>query len=203
MDISKVTAVLESPTDEAIRTLLHDSSTVFWINWRQEDETIAQSCESVIQSSDLFGESVESDMPEGYQVFVRFRDRREQVPLSYSRDDRHITLCALNRVLAPEYEVRFCIDSNGGDTLAFLPLASDVWAELELRYGNEVAQRFYKMTERPNLFTDEFPPRVTWQELCADPSQKVAAIKAYRAQCGSGMAEAKREVEALIMRSTR
>ncbi len=90
-------------------------------------------------------------------MYLRYGDRRERVPLSYSGGDRHITLCALNRVLAPDYEVWFCIDSNGSDTLAFLPLACKLWAEFEQRYGEAVGRRFYRFTDRPNLFTDPLP----------------------------------------------
>jgi hypothetical protein len=157
MDIGKVTAVLESPTEEAVHALLDDDASVFWIDWRQEDETIAESCESVLQTGRLSGELVEVESDEGYEVWLQFGGRRERVPLSHSGDDRHITLCALNRVLSPEYEVRFCIDSNGSDTLAFLPLTCEQWAEFERRYGAAVGRRFYRLSERPNLFTDPLP----------------------------------------------
>jgi hypothetical protein len=157
VEIGQVNAVLESPTEEAILALLHDSATVFWIDWRQEDESIAEECESVIQTGNLSGELVEVDSDEGFEVYLQYRDNPLKVPLSYSADDRHITLCALNRLLAPEYEVRFCIDSVGGDTLAFLPLTCDQWAALERQYGEAVGQRFYKFAERPNLFTDPLP----------------------------------------------
>jgi hypothetical protein len=39
------------------------------------------------------------------------------------------------------------------------------------------------------------PPKAEWQELAADPSRKIAAIKAYREEHGVGLAEAKRAVE--------
>jgi len=39
------------------------------------------------------------------------------------------------------------------------------------------------------------PPKAAWQELAADPSQKISAIKAYREEHGVGLAEAKRAVE--------
>ncbi|HEX3315077.1 MAG TPA: hypothetical protein VHR72_09320 [Gemmataceae bacterium] len=38
-------------------------------------------------------------------------------------------------------------------------------------------------------------PKAQWQELAADPSRKIAAIKAYREEHGVGLAEAKRAVE--------
>lgn len=157
MDIGKVVAVLETHSKTAIAALLDDDATVFWIDWRQEDETIPESCELVLQTGFLTGELVKVESEQGYEVYVRYRDKRVMVPLSYSGSDRHITLCALNRALDPVFEVRFCIDSNGGDTLAFLPLACAQWAAFEQRYGEAVGKRFYRLTERPNLFTDPFP----------------------------------------------
>jgi len=59
--------------------------------------------------------------------------------------------------LAPEYEIRFCIDSNGSDTLAFLPLPVATWAELETSHGPAVSRHFYRLAERPNVFTDTLP----------------------------------------------
>jgi hypothetical protein len=157
VDIGKVIAVLVSPSADDIRALLNDHSTVFWIDWQQQDETIADDCDSVLQTGQLSGELVEVESDDGYEVYLQYRDRRVRVPLSYSGDDRHVTLCALNRVLASDYEVRFCIDSNGSDTLAFLPLRCEQWADLERRYGEAVGQRFYRLAERPNLFTDRLP----------------------------------------------
>src|SRR5262245_11951751 len=95
MDIGKVTAVLESSTEDAIRALLDDDSTVFWIDWRQDDETIAESCESVLQTGQLFGELVEVESDEGFEVYLQYRNRRLKVPLSYDGGDRHITLCTV------------------------------------------------------------------------------------------------------------
>jgi len=39
------------------------------------------------------------------------------------------------------------------------------------------------------------PPKAQWQELAADPSRKISAIKAYREEHGVGLAEAKQAVE--------
>jgi hypothetical protein len=38
-------------------------------------------------------------------------------------------------------------------------------------------------------------PKAQWQELAADPSRKISAIKAYREEHRVGLAEAKRAVE--------
>jgi hypothetical protein len=154
MNLDHIVAVLQSPDKTTIDRLLEDRSTAFWIDWRQEDETIADACELVLETGKLVSELVEVDTDEGYEVYVQYFDRRRKVPLSYSESDRHITLVALNQVLAPDYEIRFCIDSHGSDTLAFLPLSTEQWSDLERRFGEAVGRRFFKLTERPNVFTD-------------------------------------------------
>ena len=42
------------------------------------------------------------------------------------------------------------------------------------------------------------PVKADWQQLAADPSQKITAIKAYREREGTSLAEAKRVVEEYI-----
>jgi hypothetical protein len=157
MTIHLVQAVLESPTEQTIRALLDDRATVFWIDWREEDDSIVAACEDLLQTGGLCAEFAEADNEEEEELTIQYGDRRVRVPLTYSEADRHITLCALNEALAPDYEVRFCIDSNGGDTLAFLPLSTAQWADLERQYGNAVQQRFYAIAAQPNLFTDSLP----------------------------------------------
>ena len=134
--------------------LLDDRGTIFWVDWRHDDDAIPNDCESVLQTGQLSGELVKVPTAKGVEIYVRYKDKRVRVPLTFSHADRHITLCSLNEALAPDYEVRFCIDSNGSDTLAFLPLAASTWAELEQRYEQRVRELFYKISKRPNLFTE-------------------------------------------------
>src|SRR5439155_23659726 len=131
MDLRLVAIVLESPTEEAIRAFLNDKGTVFWVDWQEEDDAIVEACEGILQTGVLFSELVDVNTDQGYELYIRYRGYRARVPLSNSEQDRHLTLCALNQILAPDFEVRFCIDSNGSDSLAFLPLAVSRWAELE------------------------------------------------------------------------
>jgi hypothetical protein len=153
MNIDSVIAVLESPSEAAIDDLLQDEETVFWVDWRQDDDSIPDACEAVLQTGKLAGKLVEVDTDQGYEVWIRYGDRFVQVPLTYTAGDRHITLCSLNETLRPDYEVRFCIDSHGSDAAAFLPLAAHQWRDLEHKYGDAVAKHFYKFKDRPNLFT--------------------------------------------------
>jgi hypothetical protein len=157
MNISLITAVLESADQAAIRALFDDDQTVFWVDWREGESDIVRYCESVLQTGRLTAEWVRTDNPRGGNLFISYSGRRILAPLINGYEDRHIALCALNLALAPDYEVRFCIDSNGSDTLAFLPLPARQWAELERRYGAAVGRHFYRLAERPNLFTDPLP----------------------------------------------
>lgn len=137
--------------------MLDDRTTVWWVDWREHDEAIPNNCEAILQTGHLAGELVETDSEAGFEVYVRYRDRRLKVPLTISADDRHITLLTLNEALSPDYEVRFCVDSWDGDTLAFVPLPVSLWGELERQYGPAVAARFARIAVRPNLFTDPLP----------------------------------------------
>jgi hypothetical protein len=82
--------------------------------------------------------------------------KRIKAPLAVGTESRHITLRTLNQAIAPDFEVRVCIDSNGSDTLAFLPMSSADWATVESQYGQRVAEHFRKIEEKPNLFTDRW-----------------------------------------------
>jgi hypothetical protein len=157
MNINLITVVLESGSKVTIRALFDDATTVFWVDWREGEGDIVRYCEAVLQTGSLTAEQVRSATPRGSDLFISCGGRRARAPLINGPEDRHIALCALNQVLTPDYEIRFCIDSNGSDTLAFLPLPSAQWAELEQRYGAAVGRRFYRITERPNLFTDSLP----------------------------------------------
>jgi len=154
MDRDLITAVLESGAPDAVEALLEAEQTVFWVDWRDEDESIAGYCEEILQTGSLAAELVENNTDERGELLFLYRHKREKVPLTFSRQDRHITLYALNRILEPDYEIRFCIASAGSDTLAFLPLAAIDWLELEDQFGEVVDQHFCRIAETPNLFTE-------------------------------------------------
>src|ERR1041385_1332189 len=111
MNLQLITAVLESPTEEAVQALLDDAAMVFWIDWRQEDDTIAEACEKVLRTGTLRSELIEVDTTHGYEIHLHHGDRGVRVPLTYTAADRHITIWSLNELLKPHHEIRLCIDS--------------------------------------------------------------------------------------------
>lgn len=136
--------------DEGAEESLFDNCTnVFWVDWKEPDDILAEYCESIIKSDRL-----SSDLDET-GLYVQFDDKRLKVPLTYSHKDRHITLQTINDVMSGEYEIRFVWASDGGDTLAFAPLASRDWMALEKRFGLDAVDRaFMKLHDFPNVFTD-------------------------------------------------
>ena len=152
-------------------TIYGADKVVFWIDFKEEDEWIIAGCENILQTGHLAAELIADDSDNGYEIDIRYQDKRAKVPLSYSHDDRHITICALNKILSPDYEIRFCIDCNG-ETLAFLPLAADDWKYLENRHGHALKKHFYKIAEKPNLYTD--PVKFANGQLVSGPQRQVA-----------------------------
>ena len=151
---SSVEAMLRRPTDESIAAMLDDDSAVFMVDWREDDELIIEYCESVLKTGALSAQVVETSEKPGFEGFITFQSRRVRIPWVMGVADRHITLHTLNQLLLPAYEIRVCVDSNGSDTLAFLPLPGADWQDLESRFGEEVRWRFGPIDERPNLFTE-------------------------------------------------
>ena len=59
MNLQLVRAAVENG-GEAVDALLADDETVFWVDWRQEDETIADDCEAVLRTGKIRGERTAS-----------------------------------------------------------------------------------------------------------------------------------------------
>ncbi len=154
MNRELITQVIQSPTPEATEALFNDQDTVFWVDWREEDDAIVQYCEDILQTGSLETEIVAANNEAGFDMFISYNSKRVRVPLVIGTEDRHITLVTLNQILSPDFEIRYCIDSHGSDTGAFLPLSCDTWRELEITYGNAVAKRFYQLQQSPNIFTE-------------------------------------------------
>src|SRR6185295_3551139 len=110
MNIDLITAVLESPSKDRIRALFDDDTTVFWVDWREGEGDIVRYCEAVLQTGNLTYEWIRAT-PSGSDLFISYGSRRIRAPLINGPEDRHIALCALNQVLAPDYEIRFCVHS--------------------------------------------------------------------------------------------
>ncbi|WP_347216197.1 hypothetical protein [Chryseobacterium sp.] len=124
---------------------------VFWVDWREEDDAIVEYCEKCLHTGVLHAELVYS----GEEIFltIKYKDQT----FTEKVIDRDPTLIFLNRVLLPDYEIRFCKGSDGSDTLAFLPLSKSEWAELESIHGKEKLDRLFEVIHQDTqMFSKEW-----------------------------------------------
>ncbi|HZZ00709.1 MAG TPA: NADAR domain-containing protein [Candidatus Baltobacteraceae bacterium] len=143
--------LLSTESESTVEAMLADRDHVFLVDWREEDDAIVKYCEDILQTGDLAAELVEIDADPGFEIYISHRGKRVKVPLVVGPEDRHITLYTLNELLKPAFEIRVCVDSNGSDTLAFLPLSAAEWSGLEARYAPTVAKHFRRIEQRELL----------------------------------------------------
>ena len=141
--------LITDPSESTIDDLFEDHNSIFWVDWKEDDAVLAEYVGSLINSVDLKAER------DGEDIYLSFKEKKLKVPLTLSGKDRHITLMAINEIMAEEYETRMVWASEGGDTLAFTTLSKNSWEKLEEKYGNpKVASAFFKLVAEANVFTD-------------------------------------------------
>lgn len=123
---------------------------ILWVDWREEDDRIVSECARILGLNGLT---------------ARFVEREDTFPLELIRDgrvtmvdyddptNRNTTLIALDQVLRPDYELRYCSDSAGSDTAALLPLPAAAWRILERDYPDAVQHCFVPLSADTSIFT--------------------------------------------------
>ena len=140
---------IESESFEELSAL--NSQLIFWVDWREEDDAIVEYCEKCLNTGMLYTEMVYS----GEDIFLTINYKGNV--FTEKIIDRDPTLIFLNRILQPDYEIRFCKGSDGSDTLAFLPLSKSEWLELENIHGKEkVNSLFEVINEDTQMFSKEW-----------------------------------------------
>lgn len=122
------------------------------VDWREMDEDIISYCEEIINTKSLSVELDDCDNKQGFTLTIYYKDKSLIVPYQSDGADRDTTLLALNEILQPDYEIRFCVESNGSDTLVFMPLPKLLWQQLEDKYPDQVAKLFEKFTSSSEFF---------------------------------------------------
>jgi hypothetical protein len=120
----------------------------FVVDWREDDADIIKYCAECLGLASLTADW------EGEELFITFEGRKVRVPLKMDVADRHITVCTLNDLLNPKYEVRFLVFSHGSDTLGFAALSVADWQLLEKANSAVVAENFIDPRRLPNLMTE-------------------------------------------------
>jgi hypothetical protein len=125
---------------------------IMWVDWREEDENIVRYCEDIIKTGQLSAEVLNAENERGFDFIITFKNSKTNVPYKGNGADRDTTIRTLNTVIQPDYEIRFCKESDGNDTLAFLPLSREQWKELDAKFKNEVDSKFKRITNETKIF---------------------------------------------------
>lgn len=132
-----------------IELIYAEDSPAFWVDWREFDEDIADYC----HIDGLTAEVCDADNDLGYDLFFSYKDRKTQVLFEEEDITRDPALQAINRVIMPDYELRFMTDTLGGDGLAFIVLEGQGWQTLTAKYGKDALDsRFLPITDGTTMF---------------------------------------------------
>jgi hypothetical protein len=142
--------LIKAGDEQSIDDAFFDESCVdfFAVDWGEADFDIIELCEMVIATGKL------SAGWKGDDLFIHYGNVERRVPLTESEGDRHVTICLLNDVLAPDFEIRYVIASYGGDTIGFCVLPKNLWNELEQEYLQFINADFIDPRALPNIVTE-------------------------------------------------
>lgn len=118
------------------------------VDWREMDDEIVTACAESLGLSNLTAEWA------GEELVIDYKGNGMVAPLHQDGGDRHITVCTLNDILAPDYEIRFLVCSQGSDTAGYVALATAEWQSLEREVLDAVVENFIDPRTLPNIFTE-------------------------------------------------
>ncbi|MDM5248164.1 MULTISPECIES: hypothetical protein [unclassified Lysinibacillus] len=131
-----------------------ESEVLVWVDWKDFDDSIVEYFNNFLLEEDLIEfEIIENDQPRGVDIFLIKDEVKKAIPYDEERTDRDTTLKAVQDFIAPKYQIRWYMDSLGGDTLAFCLLPTEKWLKLEKEYGAEkVTYYFASITQDAVMF---------------------------------------------------
>lgn len=152
--------LITNPGDRTTEKLFQSVAGVFWVDWKEGSVDIVGLAAAALGEAELGAEW------SGETLRIRFRDRHSDVHIPPKPGEQDITLLALNQLIADQFEIRFVKASDGGDTLAFLPLTKQDWLELDFAFGEKVDAAFGKLAPGSVFFGSEpreLPPEAQAQ----------------------------------------
>lgn len=158
VDRSDKMALIRRYLDDGDRHFLHDvlgasdaDDIILWVDWREDEVDIVTMCEGILRTGALSACYRPNDISADLEIAYRGKMSIVRYPDGVA--DRDTTLLALNAALAPDFEIRYCVDSDGSDTAALLPLRGEQWAILEADAPEQVGRLFRPLSIESPLFT--------------------------------------------------
>ena len=133
-----IDAVLLSGDDDAIHEFASDTDRCVVVDWREEEGDLIGYVAAVIPEAGLSFEEDES----GDDLVLSYKGKSAPVGLTMSPRDRYITIRAINRLLADDYEMRLFNVSYMSDTHSFYVKPVSWWREAQELHAAEIARVF-------------------------------------------------------------
>jgi len=135
--------VLLSGDDAAIAEFASDTDQCVVVDWREDEGDLIDYVIDKIPDAGLsFAEDESSE-----DLVLLYKGRMQPVGLTHSPRDRYITIRALNRILAGDYEMRVFRVTLDWDTHSFYLKPCSWWREAEQGHPQEIARVFRVVDE--------------------------------------------------------
>ena len=121
---------------------LLESDTLIWVDNREYDEDIISYVNEKLEDK-IEIVLKDNGKPYGEDIYLKHKDKSFMIPYK-EKMDRDTTIKSINEFIQPKYEIRFCIESLGNDTLAFVVLTKDLWKQLENEFGKEKVSYYFE-----------------------------------------------------------
>ena len=121
---------------------LLESDTLIWVDNREYDEDIISYVNEKLEDKI---EIVLKDNGKPYGEDIYLKDKAKSFMIPYKEKmDRDTSIKSINEFIQPKYEIRFCLESLGNDTLAFVVLTKDLWKQLENEFDKEKVNYYFE-----------------------------------------------------------
>lgn len=147
--------VLQHSSDEDVMEQFFEYKSLIWIDWREDEgDIIHYFNDQLPESHQIQCEIIEIDKPRGVDIVLSSGERTLTIPFADDRTDRDNAIRAMEEMIAPQYHIRWFMESLGSDTLAFLLLSTEQWTELEKQFGKEKLEfHFQPITSESIMFS--------------------------------------------------
>ncbi|WP_314110991.1 hypothetical protein [uncultured Granulicatella sp.] len=121
---------------------LLESDTLIWVDNREYDEDIISYVNEKLEDK-IEIVLKDNGKPYGEDIYLKHKDKSFMIPYK-EKMDRDTNIKSINEFIQPKYEIRFCLESLGNDTLAFVVLTKDLWEQLENEFDKEKVNYYFE-----------------------------------------------------------
>jgi hypothetical protein len=134
--------VLVKGNEEELDEYINSKACII-VDWREEDDAIIEMvCKRIPEAGMSF--KFNDDYSD---LLITYKGSQTNVGLTLSMQDRYITIRALSRVLAGDFEIRAFKQTLDSDTHSLYVKPCAWWAEMDARFPNRMKRLFVKITD--------------------------------------------------------